>query len=253
MPMKRIFFQLACPLVFASSIFGVDLKEKIEELQSNPYGFVFADLGLSQEDLSLFGEIVFEKERFYHQFGEIENTEEKISAFLSQIGNNEPNLTAKAAHIIAEITYDMMEASGKETGWIHLRCSLPTDRYDQPRWHMDGYYYILEGKDDVPLKFSATFAGTPTLFYFLPQELRKTAKLHERDRSFMKELCKPEGIVSASRGSGSIFIGGLGPGLAALHSEPPIHEKRIFFSFVPCTETQIGVLKKRVTDVYPKD
>ena len=74
-----------------------------------------------------------------------------------------------------------------------------------------------------------------------------------RDRNYMKEFCQIENIVSPRLGEGVVFVGGRGVGLAALHSEPPIHENRLFFSIVPCTENQLVELKARVLGVYPQD
>ena len=60
-----------------------------------------------------------------------------------------------------------------------------------------------------------------------------------------------EGIVARIRNAGAIFIGG--PGFAALHSEPPIHQSRLFLSVVPCKQAQLAELKARVISVYPRD
>lgn len=232
---------------------GAALSEAIGGLKDDRYGFVIVDRLITDEELEGFQYIDIQSERFYHQFGELEKTQEGISDFLSSVGANERELASQAAAILAHIASQVIEASGKETAWIHLRASVPTDKFDLPRWHMDGYYYIPEGPDDLLFKFAATFLGPPTLFYRLPSELRNGIRRHIPDRKYMKEFCQVENIVTARVGEGVVFIGGRGAGVAALHSEPPIHENRLFFSVIPCSNEQLPELKARVFAVYPKN
>ncbi len=243
-----------CLLVGAFMVLhGSTLNKALNGLKEDPYGFALIDVGITEEDLANFRCIDIQGERFYHQFGELEKVQEEITDFFIEVGSNQHAVALQAGARLAQIVNEVVEASGKEAAWVHLRASIPTDRYDLPRWHMDGYYYIPEGPEDLLFKFAATLMGPPTLFYLLPPELRKLAKTQMCNREYMKQFCQVENIVTPRIGEGAIFLGGRGVGVAALHSEPPIHENRLFFSIVPCTKKQLVDLKERVLAVYPKD
>jgi hypothetical protein len=234
-------------LYICFSLYGSSLP--LSELKEDPYGFLFVDVGITAEDLENFSSIDIQKERVYHQFGELETTLE-IANFFSALGANGRELSLQAASLIHKIVSDVITASGRETAWIYIRAFTPTDQYDTPRWHLDGYYYSPEREDDLIFKFALTLLGPTTLFYLLPEELRKTAETHTRNRQYMKNFCRLENIRSPRMGEGAVFTAGRS---SALHSEPPIHENRIFFTVVPCMERELQALKTRVLSVYPKD
>jgi len=250
---KYLGLQIGLSVCACVALHGAMLRESLDGLRENHFGFVVVDVGITEEDLSIFSAIDIEREWFFHQFGELEKIQERISEYLSKVGSNDHELTLQAAARLTQIVHQVLNASVKDSAWVHLRSSVPTDKYDLPRWHMDGYYYIPEGPDDLLFKFAATLIGPSTLFYLLPPELRSSIKMKVRDRNYMKEFCQIENIVSPRLGEGVVFVGGRGVGLAALHSEPPIHENRLFFSIVPCTENQLVELKARVLGVYPQD
>ena len=69
-------------------------------------------------------------------------------------------------------------------------------------------------------------------------------ELQEQDaRAKLAELLDPAKAVTASSGQGTIFI--VGADFAAVHSEPPIKEQRLFISIVPGSQTDIEELDKR--------
>ena len=125
------------------------------------------------------------------------------------------------ATLIAQITNELVKNSGKQTAWLFLRASLPTDRYDMPHWHTDGRFYAPESPNDPVLKFVLTLMGPPTLFYPVPLELRKTAEKHMHNRPYMKSFCQTQNILSPAVGEGALFISNRSAGVPALHSEPP--------------------------------
>src|SRR5262249_15908206 len=106
---------------------------------------------------------------------------------------------------------------------------------------------------DILFKFVVTLVGPTTLFYPLPLELRKSTEQMVHNRQYMKNLCRPENIISPRLGEGAVFRAGQYTTSAALHSEPPIHEDRLFFSIVPCMEMQLPALKVRIAAMYPKN
>ena len=241
------------PLILSSFLHGACINEAIDELKQSSYGFVLFDLGISSKDLELFNSIDIQREWVYHQFGEMEKIEESIVKFIDEIGSNEKGLALQVASRLKEITDEVIQSSGKQTGWACLRSFTPTNRFDVPRWHVDGPYYIPNEPKDLIFKVVVTLVGPTTLFYPLSPDLRKLSEKAVHNRPYMKNFCKQENIVSPNLGEGALLRSGQYTTVGALHSEPPIHENRIFFSIVPCTEVQLPGLKTRVTSVYPKN
>ena len=63
-------------------------------------------------------------ERFYHQFGELEKVQEGMINFLCQVGDNDPAIALRAAARLAQITEEVVKASGKGVAWsasAHVR------------------------------------------------------------------------------------------------------------------------------------
>lgn len=245
--------QIAFSLMISSQLQGVSLDDALYELKENPYGFVLCDVGVTPRDLECFSSIDIRREWVFHQFGELDIIEESIANFISEIGSNGSGLTSQIASRLTEIAKEVIEASGKETAWICLRSFTPISQFDIPRWHVDGPYYAPDGPKDLLFKFVVTLIGPSTLFYPLPLDLRKTTGKAVHNRQYMKNFCKREKIVSPHLGEGTVFRWGQYIELTALHSEPPIHENRLFLSIVPSTEMQLPMLKARVTAIYPKD
>jgi len=250
--MNRL-LQIGLSLGISLSLYGVSLNHAFNELKENRYGFAFVDVGVSEEDLTHFQRLDIQREWIYHHFGELDELPNVISDFICEMGENERALASQIAAQLTQIVHEVIEVSGKQTAWVNLQSFIPTNIYDLPRWHWDGYFYAPEGPDELLCKFAMTFVGPPTLFYLLPPELRQTAARHLQNRHYMHRFCQEENIVSAKAGEGAIFLGGQGAGVSALHSAPPIHENRFFFSIVPCSESQLPSLQKRVLAVYPKD
>ena len=240
-------------LLIFSTLHGASLSEALNGLKTNLYGFTMADVGITARDLENFGSIDIQREWVYHQFGELETIHESFADFFSEVGSNGNEVGWWAAARLEQLAIDVLEASGKETAWISLLSFTPTHRFDLPRWHVDGYYYTTNGSEDLLFKFVVTFVGPTTLFYLLPPELRTATEMHSSNRPFMKNFCREEKIVSPLLGEGAVFVAGRYTQVTALHSEPPIHENRLFFSVVPCAESQLTELKTRVLAIYPKD
>lgn len=208
------------------------------------YGFCFVDVGISAEDLWDFDAIAVCKNHQLNVFGELAALEGNVAAFLKEIGPNEPAHVVRVAKRIDAIAREIIEASGKETAWFCLRAALPTDFFDIPRWHLDGYYY-RPSDNAMQYKFAIALKGAPTLFYPLSnefKELRAVIRQNMINRKFTHELFRAEEIVSAPKGTGVFFIAG-DNNRAAFHSEPPIHENRLFFFLVPCASEEIERLR----------
>ncbi len=242
---------LCLQICLCLSLQAASLTEALNELKNNQYGFVFAEVGITEEDLEIFSSVDIKRDRIFHQFGELETLSSEILDFFGEVGANEYEATLQVAARLTQIAHDVIRGSCRETAWVCLRSFIPTGKYDVPRWHMDGQYYNPDNANDLVFKFVLTLMGPSTLFYLLPSELRKTAEKHTRDRHYMKKFCKKEKTLSSKAGQGAVFIGG--HGISALHSEPPIHENRLFLSIVPCMESDLALLKSRVLSVYPAD
>ena len=168
-----------------------------------------------------------------------------LGNFLQSITNNDITVIQRITEHITQIVAEVMIASERETGWVSLRATVPTDAYDIPRWHMDGYYFNPAGPHEMLYKYVVTLRGPATLFYPLCYEERKKVCRKTKYRDYMAQFCKKDSIVQPQQGQGAFLIGGRIP-QAALHSEPQMHEPRLFLSVVPCNANQLIELKKKV-------
>ena len=238
------------PLLLAAVLHADSYTDALHALKKVPFGFCFFDAGITQQDLAHFDCLDINQERYFQQFGDLADVEERIADFLSYIGSNDPDLVSHLAKRLSFITNQVMAASGRETAWVHLRASIPTDAYDIPRWHIDGHYFRPD-PEILMYRFALTLKGAPTIFYLLPNDQRDTAWKNMRFRDYMHQWCTGP-VVSPSPGEAVYFIGG-SKDKGALHTEPPIHLPRLFLSIVPCSEEQLTGLKAKIVAIYPKD
>jgi hypothetical protein len=223
----------------------------LESLVDCRYGYSFVDMGLFGEDLNDFNAIDIQKDQDFNRFGDLANLEAEIGSFLNEIGPNDAGTIQRVARRVHEIAMEILAISDKESCWVFLRASTPNDRYDLARWHMDGHYYNPV-KDVIQYKFVLTLKGPSTLFYPIPREsieLRRVIWRNMNNRQFMTELCDVTKIATPQKGQGAFFIAG-NSFLAAVHSEPPIHESRLFFSITPCNQDELAVLRGKVMEYY---
>jgi hypothetical protein len=118
---------------------------------------------------------------------------------------------------------------------------------------MDGHYYSSP-KEEIQYKFVLTLIGTSTLFYPIPQgdrELRRSFWKNMTNRQYIRELCRPEDVITPERGQGMFFMSA-NKYRASVHTEPPIDENRLFFSIVPCSEQQLIELREKVLIRYAR-
>ncbi len=245
-------------LVLFSSLSALTIQDALNELKQNPYGFCFVDIGVTSSDLADFnsidiqGDRFLQGEHFYQQFGDLDQVENGTIHFLHEIGDNSEDLVKRVASRITAITNEVMKASGRETAWFHLRASSPITAFDIPRWHIDGSYFSRPKNSSYMMyKFATTLMGAPTLFYYIPKELRREAWSHMLDRKYMQKFCQKELTISPQQGEGSFLLAGRMTD-SALHSEPPIHENRLFLSITPCNQKELQELKKKIMSIYPK-
>ena len=225
--------------------------------------FTQFDIRFSENELENLRQLSITHEAEYENFGtSLDQLEMEADTYFKSLGSNESSLTEPLARMVSQITQKVMEGFGLESAWVALRASVPNKLYDVPRWHQDGPY--ISSHDGDQQKVVITFKGLGTLFCSFPEELRevfdklqdeigmntlKTLDLH--DAYNMERRYQLDALIKGSKasvhmpslGTGSIFIAGTE--YAAVHSEPPVGEIRLFMSIFPCTIAQAEELKSR--------
>lgn len=226
------------------------IQTAIKELGPD-HSFAYYDLQLSNQEIKILKSLKINSTEEYNNYGNLKDLESGVSSFLKSL-NKENDITAEAvSQIIVRIVNDIVQASGQETAWVAVRSSTPTSAWDVPRWHQDGYYY--EPRTGNPYKFAITLKGPATLFYKLPSDLkekfltltRKGTEKNGHNREALATLLKPfkKAISIPQPYQGAIFV--VGSDNAAVHSEPPIHEERLFLSILPGSREQIKEWKEQ--------
>jgi len=223
------------------------LSLSLQHALSSGRPFSHFDLGLSPETLNDLESLAVNEAGEYDNFGNLSSLETDITRFLENLGNV-PELAASASSHINGLVLESLEAFEAEAAWVTLRASLPTDEFNVPRWHVDGYYYGSDEGDQHKVVFTLKGASTPIAD--LPENIRTDfnalSKVCRDDtpeqRRILAALVEDHFVTSAARGQGSVFV--VGPDHAAIHSEPPIHTARLFFSVMPGTSAQIEELRR---------
>lgn len=221
------------------------VEQALVSLQTSKYGVCPADLHFSPEESYYFDQIQIENAANFDRFGPVCDWVDEIAAFLAAIGPNSQEIAFGAAGKISQIIEEVMSASRRACAWVHLGAFVPTAEFDAHRWHMDGPYYKTESPFGFKYKFAATLVGDSTLFYSLPREsahLRELVWLRSRNKELMNEIFPDSGILKMESKCGALFISG-DYKRAALHSEPPISQSRLFLSIIAGTEEEIQHLK----------
>jgi hypothetical protein len=185
----------------------------------------------------------------FRYFGQVtEINVENIDLFLRSIGTNNENDLINLKKIIIKLTKQICGAYGRESCWLAIRVTTPTDAFDIPRWHVDGNFFTKVG-DEIQSKFVMVLKGPGTLFCNPDKKTREeffNAVLHTREieeRIKLQNILKKQKIIQLQNNQGAIFLVG-DRKISAIHSEPPITEPRIFISILPGYDYQIDELKK---------
>ena len=221
------------------------LANQIAALLKTSYGYSLVDLGFTPQDYADFNQIQIRKTLSFHQFDNFQALEARIIALLNDVGPSDVASVQRVAARITTIVAQIMAASGESAAWVNVSASLPTNAYDISRWHMDGYYFTPVEPMSIMYKFIMTLVGPSTLFYQCPKDIRQEIKAKTSDRLCLQSICTLDKIVVPRQGQGVFFLSGR-TDWSALHSEPKIDAKRLFFSVVPCSQKQVVELKKKV-------
>lgn len=210
--------------------------------------FVNFDLGLAPEALQDMQSLKIEHDADYSNFGQIDCLRDDIVKFLTANGNP-ADVSGRVADVLDQVVKDSLSAVGAEAAFFALRSFTPTDAYDVPRWHADGWFYTPDGTRQQ--KIAMALKGAKTLLNDFPNTLRE--KFYDvlrnmkedttEKRREIEKLVPADKTVTALDGQATIFdVGNIKD--AAVHSEPPIHCERLFMSVVPGTMAQIRELQK---------
>jgi hypothetical protein len=167
----------------------------------------------------------------YDNFGKHELLGQELTAFFGDIGNDRA-ASQKAALLVESLVSACLSGFQAETAWIAVRASNPTPQFNAPRWHADGYYFAPY--DGEPKKMVLTLKGPGTRFALLPEAANPQSKILTAE--VPEKYCSQAATLVP-------FIYIVGAEYAAIHSEPPIHEDRLFMSLVPGSAAQIAELR----------
>lgn len=230
--------------------------DELYELLESSY--VFVDLGLSEQDMSVLDQIEISDMDDYNRYGNVHLMKEEIPDFLRDMGNSDSALIAQTTQIIEKIVKNVITASGKETAWVCLRASTPHHFFDIPRWHTDGPYCTPHFMPQF--KFATALRGNGTLFYPLTEDSRTAYRdfmrdfmekgknsgkdfltLSEESRVPLSKMFDPANAHTIPKGYGAFFVVAH-DAHAALHSEPKFDKPRLFMSIVPGNKCEIRQL-----------
>ena len=177
---------------------------------------------------------------------------------------NEQLLSDQIANIMTQrIIQPFLISMANNSLWLKISVMFPTTDYETPRWHFDGYYYDPTN-DRIQMKLAGTLYGPGTLFkkdntdmrnkYF---EMRKDLPPSKGDRTqetinrkiIATGLQSYENEQPSNNNQVVLFIVG-DQKKAAIHSEPNITSKRLFFSVVPGNVNDIRDLAGRYGGVF---
>ena len=255
--MGKLFYQLILlSSLFFSQLTATELSLEEEmatkiNLLGEAHSFSYIDLRLTNTELNLIDQLSFTKIEGtsvqYDRFGDIHLLREELANFLKSIGNDNEEVISTVTDIISRTSEQVVKASKKDTAWVCVRASKPTKAFDIPRWHMDGAYYGFNGPNPYPglvFKFAASLKGSSTLLYNLPNDKRDLFTAHMYDRTFLSQLLDLNKAESPKKGEGVFFIVA-NTKIGAIHSEPKIHENRLFFSILVGDKAEIEELYLR--------
>lgn len=237
------------------------IVNSLHEAIKSEDSFVIFKLNLSTEERQMLHNLKADKENSYNNFGAIDLIKPEASRFLQYIGNNQETSDA-TAKVIHRLVSEALSAFNADAGWVSIRAFVPSDDYDTPRWHKDGWFFNTP--EGYQRKVAIVLKGASTLFNNMPKSQQvafdelcnalSSDQLKVENRRKIAELVDSGLTQTAKEDEGSIFV--VGSNRAAIHSEPPIHSERIFLSIVPGTKEQIEELRsnwKRSITSYSKE
>lgn len=180
-----------------------------------------------------------------------------IDEFIQQIALEKDSI--KVTEILIRTIRDYVDTTKKNYVWFTIRLSFPNKGFDIPRWHTDGYYYNVDDYRENNLsqiKLAGVLIGPGTLFKVDNSKMRnKYWELHRslytnfnptdfdsdkdlENRKIIDDVIQKYPSIYPNNNQVAIFVVGQ-MSRSAIHSEPPIHSKRLFYSIVTGTRDEI--------------
>lgn len=266
----RLFLSL-CAILFINQVHSQEILISNAQTAINNLGpntpFAFYDLNLTDHEIKILEKISINSPMLtdYNNYGNIDKLEVEINEFIKSLSQENEIIAEEFSQLIAKLVKGLVQASGKETAWVALRPSMPNSAFDLPRWHMDGYFY--RPHDIRQYKFALVLKGPSTLFCTLSLDQKKAFDILKKKEiqkivqdengkiiKFEEDMSNRQALATMIRDfqvpimvaqpyQGAVFV--VGESNAAIHSEPPISDNRLFLSILPGSKSQIEELKLR--------
>lgn len=214
----------------------------------------------SPEEEKTVKEFDLKKYGTYEHFGSLKP--DGLTEFLAGLGANSDAVVDVVQRFVMGLVETVCRGYGREAMWLAIRVTGATDQFDVSRWHVDGNFFKrVEGVGGAELqsKFIFTPRGPGTLLCETDPKTRaeflaiddpmppndENKKIWKENNVKRDQLLRPVSrIQQAQNDEGIIFFVG-DPMRSAIHSEPPIHERRIFISILPGSPQQIRELREK--------
>lgn len=223
----------------------------------------------SDTDLNLFNRINLSVGGNFEFFGSIYSYIFKSTMlnFFESLGNDKKISKSVCKILISKVVIPFLVANHVDCLWMKINGMFPTPNYTIPRWHCDGPFY--KTTNSYQLKLAGALIGPGTLFKktistdvdnFMAEyrKLYSGFKLDDYDREadivnrkILDDHYKHIPTIQLKNSDISIFTVGRIPKVA-IHSEPNINTKRLFFSIVAGTADNIQELAKNWNKVFVK-
>jgi hypothetical protein len=238
------------------------MKSSIENIRDNDETTFTLIPVFSAEDINTFNEINLSEPKTFNFFGSVYSDKFAITIinFFESLGNDK-KLSKLLFNILTnKVIIPFLVSMKVDCLWITFRVVFPIGIFKIPRWHFDGLFYDTT----VPyqMKLAGTLVGPGTLLKKTNHAIMKNydnvrKKLYlnfdyknydeEKDlqnRQILDELLSSVKTIQASNNEIVIFTVG-NVKKSAIHSEPDITSKRLFFSIVVGNSDNIRQLSQR--------
>lgn len=218
-------------------------------LESDEYQFKIFDIPYTQKEKNCIDSFDLKLHATYDNYGD--NNLEDLNNFLIQLGNNSDKKIKTMCNIIKKILKIVMTGYQKESYWLTIRVTKPTNDWDLPRWHCDGNYFLKTGERKIVSKFATALQGSGTLLLKTSNDAQRKKfidiseaayqvnldYISEQHREYINNNILGD-IIKITNYQSVIFISGPRE-ICGIHSEPEMHTSRMFISIVPGSKKEI--------------
>lgn len=221
----------------------------------------------SDADVDLFNQINLSRGGTFNFFGSIYSDQIKnlMIEFFESLGIDRKLAKSLCKILLSKAVIPYLVANHVDCLWIKIVGMFPTTHYVVPRWHFDGSFYDMVG--EYQLKLVGALIGPSTLFkktnhIEVDNFVKEHRKLHAgftledydkgldiKNRPLLDDYLKNIETMQLTNADINIFTVGKIPKVA-IHSEPNINTKRLFFSVVAGSSNNIKQLAERWNEVF---